>query len=277
MKITLLSAALTVAFAFATTGLAAETPLTIADHIPGILTLPDKASGKVPVVLMLHSFGSSKNEWGGLFKNLAAKLAEQGIASLRIDFQGSGDSKIPFEKLTFTNQVTDAQAAINYLKTRTEVDSSRLGVLGFSLGGGVAITLTKNPANNIKSLALWSSVSNASLPEIEASSREQAEKAGKVEVDLGFRKVVLGKDFYASLQGHDLEAELRQFKGNTLLVYGGADDLAGSAPYYFYNLHGQLRSLMIVDGADHVYMAYANSPESQLVMNATNNWFSGLK
>ena len=82
--------------ALASSGLTVESSVTIAGHVPGTLSLPDNAGGKVPAVLLLHGFASQKDEVGNMYKRLAAKLAAQGIASLRIDFQGSGESKIPF-------------------------------------------------------------------------------------------------------------------------------------------------------------------------------------
>ncbi|CAM3517628.1 hypothetical protein DESA109040_15140 [Deinococcus saxicola] len=208
--------------ALVSSGLAVESSVTIAGTIPGTLSLPNNASGKLPAVLLLHGFASQKDEVGDMYKSLAAKLVAQGIASLRIDFQGSGDSKIPFEQMTFTNQVSDAQAAFDYLKGRPEVDAARLGLLGFSMGGGVAIKLAANAANPVKSLALWSSTSSRSLADIEVGSRATAEKEGVVDVDLGFTKIKLGKAFYNSIQNQNLEADIGKFRGNTMLVYGTA-------------------------------------------------------
>lgn len=159
--------------------LAAESSVMIAGHIPATLSLPDRSSGKVPAVLLLHGFASQKDEVGDMYKNLARKPADLGVASLRIDVQGSGASPVPFEQMTFTTQVSDAQAAFDYLKGLGRVDASRLGVLGFSMGGGVAIKLAAHPANPVKSLALWSSTSSRSLANIAAQSRGQAEKAGR--------------------------------------------------------------------------------------------------
>ena len=263
--------------ALASLGLAVESSVTIAGHIPGTLFMPDKVASKVPAVLLLHGFASSKDEVGDMYKNLAAKLAAQGVASLRIDFQGSGASKIPFEQMTFTNQVSDAQAAFDYLKGLSGVDAQRLGVVGFSMGGGVAIKLAANPANTIKALALWSSTSSRSLANIESDYREQAHKEGKVNIDLGWTKITLGKDFYSSIQGQDLESDIGKFKGNTLIVYGTADDLSGNAPYFLYNLKGKVRHLVLIDGADHIYHVLSDDKsESNQVINTTADWFKGL-
>ena len=263
--------------ALASFGVAAESNVTIGGHIPGTLSIPDRATGKVPAVLLLHGFASSKDEVGDMYKNLAAKLAAQGIASLRIDFQGSGASKVPFEQMTFTNQVSDAQAAFDYLKGLSGLDAARLGVVGFNMGGGVAIKLAANPANSIKSLALWSSTSSRSLASIEADYREQAQKEGKVNIDLGWTKITLGKDFYSSIQNQDLESDIGKFGGNTLIVYGTADDLSGNAPYFLYGLKGKVRQLVLIDGADHIYHVLSDDKsESHQVIDTTADWFKGL-
>lgn len=265
------------ALALASSGLAAESNVMIAGHIPGTLNLPDRAAGKAPAVLLLHGFASQKDEVGDMYKNLAGKLAALGIASLRIDFQGSGASTIPLEMMTFTNQVSDAQAAFDYMKSLGNVDPSRLGVLGFSMGGGVAIKLAANPANPIKSLGLWSSTSSRSLANLQAEYREKAEKEGKVGIDLGWTKITLGKDFFTSVQNQDLESDIGKFKGNTLIVYGTADELAGNAPYFLYNLKGKVRSLVLISGADHIYHVLTpDKSESNQVINLTADWFKGL-
>ncbi|UQN08416.1 S9 family peptidase [Deinococcus sp. QL22] len=264
-------------FVLASSGLAIESSVTIAGHIPGTMSLPAQPSGKAPAVLLLHGFASQKDEVGDMYKNLAAQLAAQGVASLRIDFQGSGASKIPFEQMTFTNQVSDAQAAFEYLKGRPEVDAARLGLLGFSMGGGVAIKLAANAANPVKSLALWSSTSSRSLADIESGSRATAEKEGVVDVDLGFTKIKLGKAFYGSIQAQDLEGDIGKFRGNTMLVYGTADPLSGNAPYFLYNLGGKVRNLVLIDGADHIYHVLTDDKsESNQVIDTTVNWFRGL-
>lgn len=261
----------------ASSGLAVESSVTIAGTVPGTLSLPANASGKVPAVLLLHGFVSQKDEVGDMYKNLAVKLAAQGIASLRIDFQGSGDSKIAFEQMTFTNQVSDAQAAFDYLRERPEVDPARLGLLDFSMGGGVAIKVAANTANPVKSLALWSSTGSRSLADIEAGFRATAEKEGVVDVDLGFTKIKLGKAFYNSIQNQNLEADIGKFKGNTVIVYGTVDPLSGNAPYFLYNLQGKVRNLVLINGADHIYHVLTDDKtESNQVIDTTTNWFRGL-
>ncbi|WP_323010839.1 hypothetical protein [Paracoccus sp. (in: a-proteobacteria)] len=89
-------------------------------------------------MLMMHGFTGSKNEFTiagtetGLYTFIADRLAEAGIASLRIDFTGSGE----WQDTTFSGQIADAVDAFDYLQVLPKVDGSRIGILGFSQGAG---------------------------------------------------------------------------------------------------------------------------------------------
>lgn len=84
---------------------------------------------------MLHGWVSNKDEVGNMYKDLAGSLAKNGVASLRIDFAGSGDSKQAYELNNQNQSVADGQKALNYLLASDKIDSSKVGVLGFSQGG----------------------------------------------------------------------------------------------------------------------------------------------
>ncbi|MDR0597372.1 MAG: hypothetical protein LBG14_02580 [Treponema sp.] len=75
-----------------------------------MLTLPEGA-GKFPAVVMLHGYGSNKDEAGNGYKLIAAELAKKGIASLRIDFMGNGDSKADFVDFDPDKGASDADTA----------------------------------------------------------------------------------------------------------------------------------------------------------------------
>ena len=97
--------------------------------------MPKKAVAKNPVVLFLHGYNSSKNDRFGFSEDLAETLSENGIASLRIDFRGCGESSGTLAEMTIPSQIEDALASLNFLSNK----HSRFGIIGRSLGSGIAI------------------------------------------------------------------------------------------------------------------------------------------
>ena len=114
--------------------------------IAAILSMPDVPTTRLAV--LCHGFLSGKNSTTN--KTLTRLLNEQGIATFRFDFFGQGDSDGPFEKLTTTLAVQQAQAALDLVAAR---GYDRIGLVGSSFGGLVAI-LTAAQRHDIACLAL---------------------------------------------------------------------------------------------------------------------------
>ncbi len=112
---------------------------------------------KVPAVLMCHGFAGTKVGRYRMYVRLSEALAAVGIASLRLDFRGCGDSEGDFVNSTLRDQVDDALLGLKYLEGLPGIDVSRIGLLGRSLGGPVAV-LAAREAGHIKSLVLWAAV-----------------------------------------------------------------------------------------------------------------------
>ncbi|WP_323035688.1 alpha/beta hydrolase family protein [Pararhodobacter sp.] len=142
-----------------TPALADETVVTLEGGVVGTLSMPD-GDGPFPAVLMLHGFGSSRDEVGGMYATEASALADIGIASLRIDFRGFGQSAGDTGHHTVDRQNGDAAVGLAALMTTDGVDAARIGVLGFSFGGGAAIQLAAANPEAVRSLVTWSSVAD---------------------------------------------------------------------------------------------------------------------
>ena len=100
------------------------------------------------VVVLCHGFLSSKNSTTN--KALTTILNEAGIATLRFDFFGQGESEGPFEDITVSLAVEQADAAVALVRSR---GYDRIGLAGSSFGGLVAI-LTTAQRQDIACLAL---------------------------------------------------------------------------------------------------------------------------
>jgi pimeloyl-ACP methyl ester carboxylesterase len=104
----------------------------------GTLTLPE-TSGPFPAVVMITGSGPQNRdeELFGFkpFQVIADHLARAGIAVLRYDDRGVGGSTGSVATATSADFATDVLAAIQLLKQRDDIDSSKIGVIGHSEGG----------------------------------------------------------------------------------------------------------------------------------------------
>lgn len=238
------------------------------------LVLP-MTRGKRPVVLILNGFGGDRkeailpgtNEY--LWERLSRILAEQGLSSLRIDFRGSGDSDGEYDMTTFSTQISDALAAIKYIRLslRWLVDWKNVGILGFSQGGLVAAS-TAARDNRVDSVVLWSPLSSPPIV-YEGLLGKEGLRQGLALPEGGSATfpiyvndqyvnwdVPLGKGFFDDLYRVDPVAEVhKNYTGPLLVVCGSQDPLIWPQPWMsnLYLLHHEgFEKLVVLDG-DHAF------------------------
>ncbi|WP_324718219.1 alpha/beta fold hydrolase [Carboxydochorda subterranea] len=246
------------------------------DHeIPAVFTEPADPQGAVPAVLLIHGFASHKDEVGNFYKRLASQLAAHGVASLRFDFPGSGDSTLPFEVNTVALQVAEARRALEYLASRPSVDPNRMGIVGFSLGGIVAAAVAAGDTA-VRALALWSTPGDtpAAFADLYARYYQASIRSDAVEADLGFRKVHLSRAFFDSLFASFPLHDIAGYQGPLLVIAGEKD---GAQPRYareFAQRAGSLDvTLRIIPGADHIFNVLTpDQGPSDEVIELTTRW-----
>ncbi len=123
--------------------------------IPATVCIPT-GEGKFPAVVMLHGTGSTRDEAGDGYKIAAPILASKyGIATIRIDFPGNGESKADYMQYNFHSAVADAKTAADYIAGLEKIDSSAIGVMGWSQGGTDALLACAWEPQTFKSLVTW--------------------------------------------------------------------------------------------------------------------------
>ena len=110
----------------------------------GELILPESATSSkpVPLVFMAHGFKGTRNSGGA--EDLSIRLAQEGIAAVRIDFNHYEEASLSSGKTfdyTLTTMVDDAVATLDYVAANFDVDAERIGLHGRSMGGRVAMIL----------------------------------------------------------------------------------------------------------------------------------------
>lgn len=114
--------------------------------LAGTLTLPPTA-GPHPAIVLVSGSGPQDRDEGieGIaikpFRLLADGLTRAGVAVLRYDDRGVGESTGDFTSATTDDFATDAEAAIAYLISRDDIDAAQVGLLGHSEGGMIAAIL----------------------------------------------------------------------------------------------------------------------------------------
>lgn len=124
-------------------------------RVPGYLAIPKAGTAPYPCVLLLHGYGSSGGSWwenesdDGPFAAPKAILSK-GFAVLTLDakyhgervsdndYEPPGDLESSSYRDLIVESVIEYRRAIEYLSTRSDIDSKRIGIWGYSMGGLMA-------------------------------------------------------------------------------------------------------------------------------------------
>jgi uncharacterized protein len=123
-------------------------------EIPATVVMPvGKKHERFPLVVIHHGHGGGRNENGGLAR-VADALGQAGIASIRFDFAGAGDSTEPFTKLSYTTMLADSNAALVWAVRNLPIDKDRIGGFGYSEGSAVVAMQAGQPFPPYQAVAL---------------------------------------------------------------------------------------------------------------------------
>jgi len=137
------------------------------DVLAGTFTYPENINQKYPAVILIT--GSSAHDRDNSqpekpltayrpFRQIADKLSSNGIAVLRVDDRGVGASKGgDINNMTTEERACDIRECLQYLKTRNEIDSSRIGLIGLSEGASIAHIIAASD-KSVKLLILLSGI-----------------------------------------------------------------------------------------------------------------------
>ncbi len=118
-------------------------------HLAATLVTSDQPSTRA--VVLVHGGGVTREE-GGFFTRLAAGLAEAGIASLRFDLRGHGDSEGSQAELTLATILNDIRVSLTHLREAT--GASELSLCGASFAGGICAYYAAKRPEDLSRLVL---------------------------------------------------------------------------------------------------------------------------
>jgi len=121
-------------------------------ELKGLWRTPEAqgTAGTWPSVVCIHGLTLSK----AIFDEAALALERSGVASLRLDLRGHGESGGRLQDQGFEDQLSDVRSAFEALSGLPGADAGRRGLLGFSMGGAMGALVAATAP--VRALALWS-------------------------------------------------------------------------------------------------------------------------
>lgn len=215
-------------------------------ELTGLVDLP---SG-VPraFALFAHCFTCGKNLRAA--RIISDTLAAAGIATMRFDFTGLGQSEGDFADTSFSSNVDDLRAAVRFLEKNYQAPQL---LLGHSLGGTAVLQVAGDVTSARAVATIGSPARPTHVAHLLESSRQTLERDGIATVSLGGREFQLKKSFLDDLEQHDLPNAIRRLRKALLIFHSPNDEIVeieNASELYRAALHP--KSFVSLDGADHL-------------------------
>ncbi|MDA0837283.1 MAG: alpha/beta fold hydrolase [Planctomycetota bacterium] len=263
------------------------------NRLVGTLNLPENGDAGRAGVVFLHGWSGYRSGPHRMFVHAARHLAEEGIASLRFDLSGRGDSNGDKDDTNLDDMISDTLAAKTFLAQEAKV--SKPVLLGICSGGNVSIG-SASLDKEIAGLVLWSTPLFAAFKKASDKSTkrrmmlmEYLRKAlrpstwirlirGQVNVGM-VGKAISGDEEKKDRKGRnpkdslrDIMSDLKGYKGPILFIYGTNDDEVIGAPVFYEEYcreNGIDVAVHFIEGANHNF--YSIDWEKQ-VLEITADW-----
>jgi alpha-beta hydrolase superfamily lysophospholipase len=217
-------------------------------RISGILHLPDAKNAAC--VIASHGLLSSKNS--EKYIALGERISKEGIAMLRFDFSGIGESEGRLEDDTVSRRIADLDSAIAFVKSYPGM-GNRIGLLGSSLGGFISL-IGASREQRIKAVVIWATPFH--LDGLGSKGTDQNPPPGEA--------------FFSDLPRHRLLPLLPQVS-NCHVIHGEKDELVPvDQAWEIFHTLGAPKEIHVIEDADH---RLTNPSHRQRAIDLSVDWF----
>lgn len=212
-----------------------------------------------------HVFTGNKNL--SATRNISRALTLNGIAVLRFDFTGLGESEGAFEDSTFTSNVDDIVAACDFLAENYQAPKV---IVGHSLGGAASI-FAASKVESVKAVATIGAPSEPKhVKHLLRSKIEEIESDGKAVVNIGGQEFTIKKEFLYDLENNSMIEVLKDFRKALLVLHSPQDtvvDIGNAANIYHHAFHP--KSFVTLNNANHML---TNKDDAYYAGNIISSW-----
>jgi len=233
--------------------------------LTGLLETPDRQSRAY--ALFAHCFTCSKDIAAA--SRITRGLAGKGIAVLRFDFTGLGNSDGDFANTNFSSNLQDLIHAARYLEENYSAPSL---IIGHSLGGA-AVLAAAHSIDSIKAVVTIGAPATANHVEhLFADTKDEIISRHLAKVNLAGRQFTIKKQFLDDLNSYNDVEHIAQL-GKALLVFHSPVDETVSIDEAakIYSAARHPKSFISLDKADHLL---SRREDSEYVSNVIASWAS---
>mgnify|MGYP000253119120 CR=1 FL=1 len=223
-------------------------PNSTGEILSGKLELPE---GKPKAyALFAHCFTCSKDITP---PNVISKtLTNNGIAVLRFDFTGLGNSQGDFANTNFSSNISDLLAACKSLKENYE-DPKLL--IGHSLGGAAVLKAAESLPNVKALVTIGAPSSTEHVTNLFCNSIEEIKEEGEAEVILAGRKFNIKKQFIDDLASTSILDNLHKLKKSILILHSPIDETVSiDHASKIFNSAKHPKSFISLDNSNHLLL-----------------------
>jgi putative redox protein len=198
--------------------------------------------------IFAHVFTGNKNLIAA--KHISRALNMEGIAVLRFDFTGLGESEGDFADTNFTSNVDDLMAAADFLTENYESPSL---IVGHSLGGAASL-FAGATIDSIQAIAtIGAPAEPVHVTHLLDDKLEEIEKEGKAKINLAGRTFTIKKQFLDDLRSYKLDNAIKGMSKALIVLHSPQDtvvEIYNAAKIYKAAKHP--KSFVTLNGADHM-------------------------
>ncbi len=212
-----------------------------------------------------HCFTCTKNF--NAVVNINRALAMHGIAVLRFDFTGIGESEGDFSETSFSTNVADLISAAEFLKDAYEAPKL---LIGHSLGGAAVIQAAKGipSAEAVSTIAAPAELTGL-LRFLDGPPLEKLEKDGEITINISGRNFKIKKRFLDDLRQDNMDEAIHALRQPFLIFHSPVDQIVSidqAAKIFTAARHP--KSFISLDKADHLLSNREDSLYVGLVLAA---------
>jgi len=238
------------------------------EKLAGTLHLPELPTDRA--VIWGHCFTCSRHTT--VLRDISKKLVESGIASLRFDFSGNGQSEGDFSHTSYTRHIGEMKQAAAFLSAQ---GFSCFAAGGHSMGAAIAVLAAERMASESLKIeavcALSGRLGSGKLSQIFSMEQmEELRQTGRVSFVSRGRSLELREDFFTDIQKYNLAASVANLKIPMMVMHGDKDEMISVENALDAKKHNPDIQLEIIPDADHMFLNPAHRAD---IAERAADWF----